>query len=78
MTKPIGKLPVAKPSVGDSNVGMISGGGAVKVGNLVAGISSMNSAAKVAFTVEVMRGVGNGGGSIIGNSPARITVTKGE
>ena len=78
MTSPMGKFAVDKPCPGVSKVGMIKGGGAVKVGILVAGISSINSAAKVGSIVFVIRGVGSGGGSIIGNSPPLVIVTKGE
>jgi hypothetical protein len=47
---------------------MAKGGGGVKVGIRVGGISTMNLAARVGSIVGVTLGVGVGGGSIIGKS----------
>jgi hypothetical protein len=48
----------------------------VKVGKRVAGISTINWAASVGSMVGVTLGVGRDGGSIIGSSSGRVTVTK--
>ena len=58
-------------------VGMTNGGGAVKVGNRVAGISNTNWAARVGSMVAVTAGEGVGGGATIGNEVPPDTVTKG-
>ena len=65
--------------VGESfcvKVGMARGGGGVKVGKRVAGISTTNCAARVGSMVGVVLGVGVGGGSTMGTFP--FTSTKGE
>jgi hypothetical protein len=59
-----------------SKVGIVNGGGGVKVGKRVGGNTKINWAANVGSTVGVVRGVGVGGGSTIGIPPE--TVTNGE
>jgi hypothetical protein len=73
MTNPIGTLPVPEKLSSDGRVGITRGGGAVKVGKCVGGISITNWAANVGSTVGVVRGVGVGGGSTTGTDPESST-----
>ena len=52
---------------------MINGGGGVKVGFLVGGISDINCDARVGSIVGVVSGVGVGGFGTIGSSPVTRT-----
>ena len=73
---PIGIPAGTAAGIWPSKVGITNGGGDVKVGNRVGGISMINWAAKTGSIVGVVLGVGVGGGSTIGMLP--LTVTKGE
>jgi hypothetical protein len=62
MINPIGTLKVTWSGDPAVKVGMINGGGGVKVGKRVGAILITNCDAKVGSTVGVPRGVGVGGG----------------
>ena len=74
---PIGIPPWVVLGEAASNVGITIGGGGVKVGMRVGGISKINCAASVGSIVGVTRGVGVGGGATMGSSPVG-TLTRNE
>ena len=73
ITKPIGTPPATELMERSSKVGICKGAGSVNVGKRVGSTVTANCAAKVGLIVAVNFGVGVGGGSMIGNTPALIS-----